>query len=242
MRGRKWLALVLLQVFAFAQSYTVSAHGAVAPTPVLKHVLCKHAKASMGTLPRLDEKTFVEKKDAMLAKIDRSIERLSLSTLDDDAFRARAQRKLSHTARQVEKRLNRLVAEQMTSDEVAEALAQARGDQRYSRCLARHKDPRAALAACLAVDLRASNASARKSIAAKTKADMLADLRASRGRLAALTYDGGDYDEFYEFTWYCWHSEDVLIVWVFTVPMFAVDTLLTPFVALYKICHYFFID
>lgn len=242
MRGRKWLALVMLQVFAFAQSYTATAYGAAVRTPVLKHVLYKHVKASMGQLPALNEEAFVRTRDEMVAKVDSAIERLSHSTLDDGAFRAQAQRKLSHAARQAEKRLNQLVTEQMTSEQVAEALGQAQGDQRYARTLARHKDPREALAACVALDFRAATLAAQKSIAAKTKADVLAELTASRDKLTALKYDGGDYDEFYEFTWYCWHSDDVLIVWIFFVPMLIVDTVLTPFVAIYKICHYFFID
>ena len=240
MRLKKWTALGLAQIFMFVQTHTASAGIPTTSlrTPVLRHVMLEGMKAARTG--QLDEHEFIAAKDRALNKMDEAIERLSESRMGDAEFRAKAVKQLKASASKAEKRLEKMATKEMTDDAVAQALAHARADERYSRCLARHQDARDALVACLAMDLRAATLATETSIATKTKADVLSELAAARDRLTALRYDGGDYDEFYEFTWYCWGSEDTVIVFIFFIPMLVVDTVLTPFVFLYKVTDYFF--
>lgn len=240
MTRKKWTALGLAQIFMFVQTYTASAdiQSPSLRTSVLRHVMLGSMKAARND--HLDERGFIAAKDRALTKMDEAIKRLSESRMGDDEFRAQAVKQLRASARKAGKRLEKMATKEMADDAVAQALAQARADERYRRCLARHKDVRDALVACLALDLRAATQAAETSIAAKTKAGLLSELEAARSRLTALRYDGGDYDEFYELTWYCWGSEDTLVVFIFFIPMFVVDTVLTPFVFLYKVTDYFF--
>ena len=240
MTGKKWMALGLAQIFMFVQTYTASAGipSTNLRTPVLRHVMLESMKEARNG--QLGEREFTTAKDKALTKMDEAIKRLSESKMGDDEFRAQTVRRLKASARKAEKRLKTMATKEMTDDAVDQALAQARADERYSRCLTRHQNAREALVACLTFDLRAAAQAAQTSIATKTKAGVLSELEAARDRLTALRYDGGDYDEFYELTWYCWGSEDTLIVFIFFLPMLIVDTVLAPFVFLYKITDYFF--
>ena len=238
-RMKKCLALTLAQVLVFTHAYAAGAQPLRAP--VLRQVALAHVRAQVGDQQRLGEQEFVAARDKMVADLDRAIERLAASTLSDEALRGRAVTRIRATMRKSEEMLARYVRTQMDAAAVQQALDQAMGDARYGRCLARHKDPRDALAACLALDVRTAAAQAEKTIGAKTKADVLSDLQNSRARLTALAYDGADYDEYFELSWYVWHSDDALI-WALSPAFFVLDVLLSPVVFCYKMAHWLFID
>jgi len=238
MSGRKLIALTALQALMFAQTYALTGQPAQVRTPVLKHLA--QASFQAAKPERLTQEQFTAAKDKMLADIGRAIERLDSPSVDTPALQARSRDMVRKSSVAFEKRLGKFIAG-MGDAQLAEVLALARSEARYSRCLAQHKDPRQALAACVALDIKAAAIVAQQTVANKTKDDMLAQLRTARERITALAYDGGDYDEFFEFTWYAWHADDAVFFILF-IPMFVLDCALSPLVAIYKVCHYFFID
>ena len=238
-RTRRLIALALAQVLVFTQTYAATTPAANAR--VLREVALKHMRTVMAQQTRMTEPDFVAARDKMLADIDKAIARLAESKLPDRAIRARMQKRMCTAQAKSQKELARYVRERMSAADVEQALATARSDGRYSRAIARHRGAREALLACILMYMRTASVAAGRTIATKTKVVLLADLQAARSRVTALAYDGSDYDEFFEFSWYVWHSDDALI-WVLSPAMFVADILLTPVVFAYKMAHWLFID
>jgi len=234
----KRMALVFAQALFLAQAYAIGATQREAP--VLKHLATVQMRAKLAGQPRMTEQEFVVARDQMLGRVDAALARVQQSKLSDQALRSRARKQLRKASKDVQRRVTRQV--KMLSDEaIAQALAVAREHERYSRCLAQHKDGRATLQACVALDLRTRLAAAEQRVASATRATVLADLQQARTRLTALAYDGGDYDEYFEFSWYVFTSDDALI-WALWPPLFVADVLLSPIVFAYKMAHWLFLN
>jgi len=237
-RTKKTIALASALLFAFANGYAAAQ---ATRLPVLRHVAVAHVQGEMAgkAAPTVEE--FAAAKDKMLADIDDSIKRISESKLDDKALRAKSLERIQASSKALEVKLIKFVQKGMDGKVVEKAIAAAKTDKRYSRCLAKNKDERAALAACLALDMRTAKAQAEQLIATKTKAELVADLQAARERITALAYDGSDYDEYFEWSWYCLQQRDAIFFILF-IPAFVLDVAATPVVFVYKMIRWIFLD
>ncbi len=236
--ARKCFVVGLAQALLFAQAYALDAPAGDAP--VLRLLMRQYAASQRPDRGALDAQAFAAAKDKMLARLDEGIQRLKASSMDDRTLRARAERRFRAAAKTSRQALAKFV-QTLPPGQVEKALAAAQRDARYRRCLARHRDARAAVLACLALDLQAREDATRARLAKLTKARLLADMQAARARLAALAYDGSDYDEYFEFTWYVFTSDEALL-WALWPALLVADVCLTPVVFAYKMAHWLLLD
>ncbi len=237
-RTRRCIAFVFAQALFLAPAYAAGA--ARCEAPVLKYLAAAQMRAQLAGQPRTTEQEFVAARDQMLGRVDAAIARVQQSKFTDQVLRARALKQLRRASKDVQRRAGNYV-KKLSDAAVAQALAVVREHGRYRRCLAQHKNGRAALQACVAIDLRTKLAAAEQRVASASRATMLADLQQARTRLTALTYDGGDYDEYFEFSWYVFTSDDALM-WALWPPLLVADVLLSPIVFAYKMAHWLFLD
>ena len=137
--------------------------------------------------------------------------------------------------------LGSFVQKELSDAEVVDIRPQLEAESRYQHLVWGIQGDRELLRQCVEADLDWTVGQFQRKLTHLTKADLLASLKRQRAMIDALPYDNGAYDEFFEFCLFAFMADDAIwFLWGF--PLFFVDLVLVPVVALYKFIHWWIID